>query len=86
MKRKDAKVGVWVRSLRDFSGVPKGTIGIIDEDYGRGVMVAWDLKGTTRELPPNYDVDSWKQLPIGKRPNILRDGFSWDELEMLEVI
>lgn len=37
------KVGVWIESLCNFSGVPAGTIGLIVEDYGSGVTVAWDL-------------------------------------------
>lgn len=45
MTEKDAKVGTRVRALQDFSGVPRDTEGIIDEDYGSGVTVAWDLPG-----------------------------------------
>lgn len=43
MNRNEAKVGTRVKTLTDFSGVPAGTEGVIDEDYFTGVMVAWDL-------------------------------------------
>ena len=68
------RVGVRVRSLHAFAGVPKGWEGIVDEAYydGRyheGVMVRWDN-------------------PFLSRP--LRDGFGrsglMDEGELLEVI
>lgn len=42
MTRDQATVGTRVRSLVDFNSVPNGTRGIIDEDYGTGVMVRWD--------------------------------------------
>jgi len=40
MTTEQAKVVVRVRSIVPFSGVPAGTEGVIDEDYGSGVMVA----------------------------------------------
>ena len=45
MTQNEAKVGIRVKSLVDFTGVPAGTGGVIDEDYGSGVMVKWDLRG-----------------------------------------
>lgn len=76
-----AVVGTKVRTLRDFVGVPKGTVGVIDENYEGGFMVAWNL--LDQPLPDNY----WK---YDGRPaivsNILRDGFSYDEAEFLEEI
>lgn len=39
----EATVGTRVRSTLEFAGVPKGTEAVIDEDYGTGVMIAWDL-------------------------------------------
>lgn len=84
MKDKEAKIGTRVKSLRNFSGVPKGTEGIIDEDYGSGVMVAWDLK--KRPLPAiwcDFRIDSNK-CPRHLWP--LRDGFAKkEELDMLEL-
>lgn len=52
--KEQAKIGTKVKSNVDFSGVPKGTIGIIDDHYGTdgeilGVMVAWDLRCCERE-------------------------------------
>lgn len=76
-----AKVGVLVKSTCHFSGVPKGTEGVIDEDYGDGVMVAWDLPA--RPLPKHYR--KYDGVPMIKS-GILRDGFSKeDELIFLEV-
>jgi hypothetical protein len=80
MTRNEAKVGTRVRALVEFSDVPKGTAGVIDEDYGRGVMVAWDLPG--RPLPRGYRAhDGRPAVATG----ILRDGFAKDnELHFLE--
>ena len=77
-----AVVGCRLRSLRSFSGVPQGTEGVIDEDYGTGVMVAWDLPNGP--LPPGYRrYDGRWAIESG----ILRDGFDKDtELDLLEAI
>jgi hypothetical protein len=46
MRIDQVKVGTQVRANRSFVGVPLGTMGIIKEDYGSGVMVEWiDLEG-----------------------------------------
>jgi hypothetical protein len=80
MLERDAIIGTRVVSLHDFVGIPKGTEGVIDEDYGDGIMVAWDL-------PPGI-------LPVGYREydgrpavssRIVRDGFGLNELCLLEV-
>jgi len=74
-----ARVGVRVRSLVDFSNVPRGTEGIIDEDYGTGIMVAWDLPDNP--LPKEYSVYDGRPAVVS---GILRDGFSkTDELHFL---
>ena len=52
MKPETATVWIRVRSLVEFSEVPRATAGVIDEDYGSGVMVAWDLP--KRQLPAGY--------------------------------
>lgn len=92
MERTDALVGARVRSLRDFSGVDEGTEGVIDEDYGSGVVVAWDLED--RPLPEGYpeNVDDprirGKVLttgPDGFETPILRDGFSCDPVPALDL-
>ena len=71
-----------VRSLVDFSGVPKGTEGIIDEDYVTGVTVAWDLP--EQPLPPGYfEYDGRPAIQSG----LLRDGFDKErDLDFLEVV
>lgn len=74
-------VGTRVRSLVPFSGVPQGTEGIIDEDYGEGVMVAWNLPDGP--LPPGYRIYDGRPAVVS---GILRDGFHKDtELRFLEV-
>lgn len=78
-------LGLRVKSLRDFCGVPKGTEGIIDEVYDlgghKGVMVAWDLPD--RPLPHGYKLyDGRPAVESG----LLRDGFGQDETEFLEII
>lgn len=78
----EAGVGARVRTLRDFCSVPKGTKGVIDEDYGSGVMVAWDLPD--QPLPPGYQVYDGRPAFVS---GILRDGFDKErELEFLEKI
>lgn len=80
MKYADARIGTRVSTLVDFCGVPKGTQGVIDEDYGSGVTIAWDLPD--HPLPPGYrQYDGKPMIQTG----ILRDGFSLDELHYLEV-
>lgn len=87
---KDLKttLGQRVRALRDFSGVPSGTEGVIDEIYFNGhpgVMIAWDLAESP--LPAGYTVyDGAPLISSG----ILRDGFGrdkgFDETQYLELL
>jgi len=81
MHRSDIRIGLRVRSLVDFAGVPRGTEGVIDEDYGTGLTVAWDLPD--RPLPPGYrEYDGRPTIQTG----LLRDGFDKvRELHFLEV-
>lgn len=82
MELHEVTIGQRVRSLRDFSGVPKGTQGVVDEDYGTGVMVAWDLPD--QPLPLGYfGYDGRPAVASG----ILRDGFDKKtELHFLEPV
>lgn len=78
----EAIVGTRVRSLMDFYGVPKGTEGICDEDYGSGVTIAWDLRD--QPLPPGYRVYDGRSA-IQSR--LVRDGFDKaTELQYLERV
>ena len=43
MDQEHAKIGVRIRTNRAFVRIPTETEGVIDEDYGSGLMVAWDL-------------------------------------------
>lgn len=82
MRINEATVGTRVKSLVDFSGVPKGTEGVIDEDYITGVMVAWDL--SDQPLPKGYSFYNGKPAFVS---GILRDGFDKEnELHFLEKV
>jgi hypothetical protein len=70
IEEKNAVVGTRVKSTIDFSGVPRGTEGVIDEDYGTGIMVAWDLPESP--LPKGYT--KYDGIPA-VTSGILRDGF-----------
>jgi hypothetical protein len=82
MNLDQVKVGTRVKSNFEFSNVPLGTQGVIDEDYGSGFMVAWDLHG--RPLPAGYrQCDGRPSIVSG----ILRDGFDKEtELKLLDVV
>ena len=83
MNNTECKVGVKVRSLVEFNSVPIGTCGIIDEDYGSGITVAWDLPD--RKLPFGYNKYNGKPAISFGQP--LRDGFDKDtELQYLEKV
>lgn len=77
-----ATLGTRIKSNVSFTGVPKGTEGVIDYEYGTGVMVAWDLE--EQPLPLGYCVYDGKSATI--QSGILRDGFGWDELKFLDLI
>lgn len=79
MTQDEAQVGVRVKALRPFQGVPEGTEGVIDQDYETGVMVAWDLP--EHPLPEGYVAyDGKPAIATG----ILRDGFDkGNELQFL---
>lgn len=82
MKASQATIGTRVRALREFNSVPLGTQGVIDEDYGSGICVAWDLPD--QPLPKDYHEHDGRPAIA---TNILRDGFSKKaELKFLEVV
>lgn len=84
MNVNQALVGGKVRTLRSFSGVPLGTVGLIVEDYGTGVMIAWDLPD--RPLP-NMTPSEISQLYAINPECPLRDGFDKaTELDFLEAV
>lgn len=81
MTAQQARIGTRVRTKVELSGVPRWTHGIIDEDYGSGVMVAWDLPA--RPLPPGYFTHDARGAAAG----LLRDGFDKEtELHFLEIV
>ncbi len=87
MNPAEAIVGTRVRILFGFANIPKGTEGIIDELYRYApakdcsVTVAWNLPD--HPLPLGYVAyDGRPAIQSG----ILRDGFSPNEFQYLEVI
>ena len=84
MKLQDIEIGKRVRTTIEFYGVPKGTEGVIDEDYITGFMVAWDGPSHHARLPANYqEFDGQPAIVTG----ILRDGFDkTTELDFLEEV
>lgn len=70
-KRTDEKqcnVGDRVMLLADFSGLPAGTLGQIEEIYSEGVMIEWFVE----------------QYRIGRlEPSTRSDGFSREEFQYL---
>jgi hypothetical protein len=82
MNINDATIGTRVRTNTGFADMPIGTEGIIDEDYGTGIMVAWDLPGNP--LPKHYvKYDGQYSFVTG----IVRDGFDKkEELHQLEMV
>ena len=82
MRIEEARIGTRVKALVGFSGVDQYTEGVIDEDYGTGVMVAWDLPD--QPLPPGYRQHDGRPAIVTR---ILRDGFDKEkELHFLEVV
>lgn len=78
------EVGDRVRSLRDFVKVPKGTEGVVIEDYGSGITVAWDLPD--HPLPDLPEEEIAAMFAVNHRCPI-RDGFDkMTELHFLEII
>ncbi len=83
LNEKDAVVGRSVRTLRDFAGVPTGTLGLIVEDYGTGIMVAWDL--SDRPIPDMMPSDIAAMYAVNPKCP-LRDGFDKaTEFDFLEA-
>lgn len=78
-------VGDRVRVKRDFVSVPEGTEGIIVDDYGTGIMVAWDKP--ERPYPKDLSPQEVARM-AGVNPKCpLRDGFDKElELKWLEVV
>lgn len=79
----EAIVGAKVRCLCDFPSVPMDTIGQIVEDYGTGIMVAWDLPD--RPLPAMTPAEISEMYAINPKCP-LRDGFDKEtEFDFLET-
>lgn len=84
MTSAEATVGTRVRTKVAWAGVPARTEGVIDQDYGSGVMIAWDFPDSP--LPKGYRAYDGRWAVAS---GILRDGFDKTrdgELDTLEVI
>jgi hypothetical protein len=77
------EVGQWVSASQDYSGVPKFTRGIIVEDYGTGLTVAWDRPDTP--IPRYLTCTEISELPASHYNAPLRDGFD-KETEVSSLI
>ena len=82
----EAQVGTRVRTLRAWMGVELGTEGVIVEHYSlgqyEGWLVAWE------PLPPHQNESelTFENMGALERGAPIRDGFSDEELVMLEVV
>lgn len=78
------QVGARVKTNRAWPGVPLGTEGLICEDYGSGVTVAWDKpEKPIPDLPPETIGKLWAIEP--QCPD--RDGFDKSrELIYLDIV
>lgn len=78
------EIGTRVQTMQDWPGVPKFTEGLIIEDYGTGVTVAWNRPHNP--LPDNMTPQEIAAMYAINPSCPLRDGFSYDELSMLVII
>lgn len=84
LHRDKFKLGTRVETICDWPGVPAGTQGIVCEDYGSGITVAWDLPD--RPLP-DLPADEIAKLWAVDHSCPLRDGFDKEtELQYLKVL
>ena len=90
MTKEEATVGTLVQSNVVFCGVPEGSKGSIDEDYGTGVTVCWhppvSTNGVTKAQchePYNANGDFFAKAAA---KGFCRDGFGFDELHYLDRV
>jgi len=76
--------GQWVKVNRRFVGVDEGTEGVIIEDYGTGITVAWDMPN--QPYPSGKTPQQVAEMMAVNPQCPLRDGFDKvSELKYLEV-
>ncbi len=79
-----ATVGTRVKTTRSWVGVKTGTIGLIVEDYGDGVTIAWDLPD--QPIPSDMTCAEIAAMFAVNPKCPLRDGFDKQtELQWLEL-
>jgi len=75
MEIEEAVVGAKVVSLRKFCEIKVGTNGVIVEDYGSGVTVAWDLPYRPA-IPAGFTVEEVGDMWAVDPDCPVRDGFN----------
>lgn len=76
-------VGTQVKTKVAWPGVPEGTQGWIVQDYGTGVLVAWNLPD--RPYPEDMTLEEVASMPAVNPLCPYRDGFDKEtELHYLE--
>lgn len=80
----EISIGKRVKTNRGWAGVPVGTEGVIIEDYGTGIMVAWDMQD--KPYPTRYSPAEVSKMYAVHPDCPLRDGFDYAEIRFLEVI
>lgn len=79
------KIGTPVKTNRHLVGVPAGVEGVVIEDYGSGITVAWDLPD--RPYPKDKTPEQVKRMWAIEPGCPLRDGFDKKtELQYLEKV
>ena len=83
--------GTYVRTLCGWSGIPVGTVGIIDSVYEDGITVVWMEKGRER-IFGKFISEGMPASPAPAARGLLRDGFhkdsdaARDEFKFLEIV
>lgn len=84
MTKEDVRPGQRVKTLIELANVPRGSEGVIIEVYTGGFMVGWLIEGWKPELPiEEYSINNMAAVDP-RCP--LRDGFAYNEMDILEAI
>lgn len=64
-----AKIDRTIQSLRDFSGVPKGTIGIVVESYSHtkkdcGISIQWSIPNRQYPLTDGFSKSEYEEFLV----------------------
>ncbi len=85
MTENDIEIGLRVKSNTTFVSIPEGTEGVLIEDYGSGITIAWDKED--RPYPKELSCDHISKMYAIHPLCPHRDGFDKDnELQYLDII